>query len=796
MPLRPDRPTLERQLPRLFLLLLLALLSLTAWQWRHGPPLSASLLDLLPQGTGDARLEQAERRMQEPLNRELLLLIGHPQRQHAIDLTRQLGRDWQASGRFAQVQWRLEADLAAVRQQLHASRLALLPPADRRLLVEQPDAFIEQRAIQLFDSFAGHGLLPTAQDWLGLGLRAQQAIAAQGPVQADLGSGVLLLEADGMIWALLRARSHADAFDLQAPPAIAAEVRRVRSTLEQQGAQLLASSGVLYAAAGQARASREIGMLGGAALLGTLLLLLLAYRRPSALLGLLPVAVALLAGCSACVLVFGQINALTLVLGASLIGVAADFPQHYLSKSWGPVPWRSWGALRATLPGLSLSLATNLIGYLALALTPFPALTQIALFSASGLIGAYLCAVCLLPAWLNGVHLRPAPALLGSAERLLGWRTRLLDRTGSRAPLAVLLLFCGGGLWQLQTQNDLRQWLGAEPHLQAEARRIAELTGQQPTSQFFLVRARDEAQLLRRQAALSARLDAAIGAGQLRGYRALSQLVAPPAELQSLRGALQRLPQHWQPLLQLGLAESALQAELAELLDTPQPTLEQALAGPLGEPWRALWLGPDADGRVAGLVSLQGQAASSQLRHIADSLDGVLLVDRLGELDRLFAATQLSAAELKLLSCLAIVLLLCLPFGLAGALRVVCLPLLAAMTALACLGWLGQPLTLFSLFGLLLITAIGVDYSILMREAIGGPAVCLLGTLLSALTSWLSFGLLLLSQTPVIANFGLAVSLGLLFCFLLSPWASPPPRTDNARISHTNNEARSPHEVT
>ena len=65
-----------------------------------------------------------------------------------------------------------------------------------------------------------------------------------------------------------------------------------------------------------------------------------------------------------------------------------------------------------------------------------------------------------------------------------------------------------------------------------------------------------------------------------------------------------------------------------------------------------------------------------------------------------------------------------------------------------------------------------------MRENIGGPAVSLLGTLLSALTAWMSFGLLLISQTPAIANFGLAISLGLLFCFLLSPWAATRPRQE------------------
>lgn len=764
----------ERWLPRGFLLLLAALLALAAWQWRNGPPVAADMLALLPAGSGDALVQQAEQRMQEPLNRDLLLLIGHPQREQAIALVQQVGEQWRDSGRFAQVQWSVDSDFAALRDYLRSNRLTLLPTADRQLLQEQPQQLIEQRAVQLFDTFAGFSLLPIEQDWLGFGVRAQQALNPGSRIQADLSSGALLLEEPGMTWALLRASAQGSAFDMQEPPLIAAQVAATRAHVETAGGQLLAAGGVLYAAAGQAKATREISLIGGGATLGTLLLLLLAFRRVRVLVSLLPIGMALLAGCTACVLVFGQINALTLVLGASLVGVAADYPQHYLSKSWsnaeGTDRWTSWGALRTTLPGLSLSLGTNLIGYLALAFTPFPALTQVALFSAAGLIAAYLCSVCLLPAWLRGLRLIPSPQLLSFSQRLLAGRARLLAKIGSAPLLVLLLLFCAGGLWQLHTQNDLRQWLGKEPQLLAEAQRIAELTGQQPTSQFFLVRAANPQQLLERQAALSQRLDQAVQNGQLRDYRALSQLVAPDSQLQELRAALGALPQHWQPLLDLGIPPAALQGELLTLQQNNQASLEQALASPLGEAWRPLWLGAHADG-VAGLVSLQGLSNSNELKPLVEGLPGVLLVDRISELNALFSATQLSAAELKLLSSVAILLLLCLPFGLGGALRVVCLPLLAALAALACLGWLGQPLTLFSLFGLLLITAIGVDYAILMRENIGGPAVSLLGTLLSALTSWLSFGLLLISDTPAIANFGLAISLGLLFCFLLAPWA-------------------------
>ena len=237
-----------------------------------------------------------------------------------------------------------------------------------------------------------------------------------------------------------------------------------------------------------------------------------------------------------------------------------------------------------------------------------------------------------------------------------------------------------------------------------------------------------------------------------------------------MREALNKLPQFWQPLLDLGVPLEALKAELAKLQALPIEDIDAALTGPLAEPYRTLWLGPTEDG-VAAMVSLQGLNNPALLRVQALDLPGVELVDRLGELNKVFADTQISAAELKLASCVLIVLVLILPFGLGGALRIVALPLLAALCSLASLGWLGQPLTLFSLFGLLLVTAISVDYAILMREQVGGAAVSLLGTLLAALTTWLSFGLLAVSSTPAVSNFGLSVSLGLAFSFLLAPWA-------------------------
>ena len=196
------------------------------------------------------------------------------------------------------------------------------------------------------------------------------------------------------------------------------------------------------------------------------------------------------------------------------------------------------------------------------------------------------------------------------------------------------------------------------------------------------------------------------------------------------------------------------------------------MQGQVGERWRPLWLG-QRDGEAAGMVTLLGLRDPAALAAIAQATPGVTLVDRSGELNRMFTATRIEAAELKLLSYGVAALLLCLTLGRAAAWRILAVPLTATACSLAALGYLGQPLTLFSLFGLLLVSAIGVDYAIFMYERVAGAAASLVGIILGALTTLLSFGLLAVSSTPAIANFGMAVALGVGFSLLWAPWVRP-----------------------
>lgn len=769
---------IERWLPRLFKLGLLLVLCVGAWQCRHGWPVSANLMELVPHAQTDATRQLAEARIQEPLSRQLLALVAAPPGADPVAPARALAERLRGSGLFASVQLELNVDVPALRAQLLAGRLAMLPAADREQLSSDPTAYAQRRARELSDPFSSSGLVSVDQDWLGLTRRAEQALRPGGAVQYDMGSGTLQAEHGDRRWVLVRAETRADAFDTDAPQDLSARIDEARQALRADGAELLVAGGPLYAAAGRAQAMAESTWIGSIALAGIVLVLLLALRRVRALLAFVPVAVGLLTGAVACVAVFGSIHVLTLVIGASLIGVAVDFPMHWLGKSYGMPDWRAWPALRRVLPGLSISLAASLVGYIALAFTPFPALTQTAVFSAAGLLGAYACTVCQLPAWMNGWQPRPWPPLLRAADAALRLRERLAGRrmllvVGALALSAATV----GGISRLVIQDDLRQWLSLPAPLLQQARQIGEITGFTPTSQFFLVRGANPDELLRRQAQVANKLDALVKRGDLAGYNALSQLVSPAEDQRALGqrlAALAQQPQVWKPLTDLGIPFDAVQHELQALAALPTLSIDAALQGPLAERWRAQWLG-EHNGEAAGMVTLRGLRNTAALDGITQGLPGVELVDRSGDLNRMFASTRIEAAELKLLSYVVAAVLLLLTLGRAATWRILAVPVAATACALAALGYLGQPLTLFSLFGLLLVSAIGVDYAIFMYERVAGAAASLVGILLGAVTTLLSFGLLAVSQTPAIANFGMAVALGVGFSLLWSPWVRPPP---------------------
>ena len=633
----------------------------------------------------------------------------------------------------------------------------------RRLQGSDPGALADEALARLF----APGVAPRwAADPLGLDAGWWQARAGQGP--RATGDGLVLV-ADGKHWGVQRFELTGSAFALDGERHLQDRLDRAfeaARAVAGDGLQRLQAGVPLHAEAAAVQASREVATIGLGSLAAVLVLVWLAFRsfRPILLVAL-SLLVGVAAGVAATDAVFGSVHLLTLVFGASLVGVAEDYGIHYFaSRQHAGTPPRS--LVRQLLPALSLALLTSVLGYLALAVAPFPGLRQMAVFSAAGLAAAFLTVVLWFP-WLDRRaprHSRFSDLVAASLARWPRWPG---GRAGWLATM-VLATVLATGLLQLQVRDDLRSLQASPAELLQSEREAGRLLGLPSPAQFFLVSGGSPEALLQAEENLVDRLDARRRHDTQAGWRAVSDWLPSKARQQAdarLRGEVEAKV--------LAAASATLGESLAP---APEPTrwLEprEALDGPALAPLRPLWLG-EQDGAWHSLVLLSDLAPGSTeaLAALHAPAEGVTWVDRTADYSTLLAHYRELMGWLLLAGYAAVLAVLHLRFG-RGAWRAWLPTALAALATLALLGWLGQPLQLFGVLAQLLLLGFGIDYGIFLLEHRGDPASWL-AVSLGACSTTLAFGLLALSATPALQGFGLSLLLGLGLVWLLTPLFRP-----------------------
>jgi predicted exporter len=101
-------------------------------------------------------------------------------------------------------------------------------------------------------------------------------------------------------------------------------------------------------------------------------------------------------------------------------------------------------------------------------------------------------------------------------------------------------------------------------------------------------------------------------------------------------------------------------------------------------------------------------------------------------------------------------------------------PCLGMLAALAGCALAGAPVTLFTVMALILLLGFGVDYTVFLAEGGRTDPSALLGVLLAAGATLISYGLLAFSHTPALGGFGLTLALGVAGTILLSWMALRP----------------------
>ena len=314
---------------------------------------------------------------------------------------------------------------------------------------------------------------------------------AENPLKLAIEQGIVILHDADRFWALLLTDLEDEHLQLDKLETLLALVKASTAQVQAAGGELLVTGMPLFTAYGSDSAKQEISTVGAGSSAGIIILLLLTFRsvRPL-LLSSLAIGSGLFAALVVSVLVFGKIHIITLVFGASLIGVADDYAIHFMCDSFGAKNWQPRQGLKFIFPGLVIGLLTNLLSYAGLVLSPFPGLQEVALFSAVGLLGAWLTVVMLFPLLLTGFKPVHAPVILKIANYWQQhWPVWLLKNR--RWLLPVLVIFIAGGLWQLTPRDDVRLLQSAPAGLLKTADKIKQLLPVSQENQFFLVSGHD-----------------------------------------------------------------------------------------------------------------------------------------------------------------------------------------------------------------------------------------------------------------------------------------------------------------
>lgn len=761
-------------------LMLVVAIGVHQWSfWQQGR-LGTDVLALLPQDEQEPAVAIATRKLADRASRRITVMLGAP--------------DWPAA-QAAAAAWRAGLAAAGAPLKLQAApaqdgAAALLdfyrPWRDRLLTNAQRELLMQARPADLLAGALANLHQPGASarpsQWLmdPIGLWPQWWAERAGESGVRPRDGELWVSGQGMQWIVLPYETTGPAISLAGEPVYADALRAAQEQALQAVPQVrvLATGVPLHAEAAAVQASKEVSSIGWGSLAAVLLLVWLAFRRlqPIAL-----VALSLLVGTAAALtltaLVFDQVHLVTLVFGASLVGVAEDYGIHYFASRQGMPHARPRSLLRKLLPGLVLALVTSVLAYLVLGLAPFPGLRQMALFSATGLVAAFLTVVLWFP-WLDRGTVprsRFADAIASSLARWPRWpRWSRLPKWRNRplvvgAGLAALLL-CALGISQLRASDDIRL-LQSSPAALVQAQQAAgKLMGLPGVAQFYLVSGDTAEQVLVREEALKSRLDMLVKGRVIGGYSAVSDWI--PSAVRQQENAL--LSARAETTVLAGVNQ-ALGEQLQRPAFAAQPLqLTEWLAHPASMPVRDLWL-DRVDGQVTSVVVLRGLHDSSVLARLdaaADGLPGVRWVDKVAEVSALLGRYRVSMGTFLLVGHLAVLAVLLWRYGRPGW-RAWLPTVLASVATVAVLGGIGEPFQLFNVLALVLLLGIGVDYGIFLLEH-RGDGTAWLAVVLGACSTWLAFGLLALSATPALRAFGLTLLLGIALVWLLSPLLRAP----------------------
>ena len=643
---------------------------------------------------------------------------------------------------FKSFEANIDVNLNDIKSDINRSKIALLSRGDLELLKSDKNAFFKKRAEEIFNSFSFR-LLNVNDDFFSL---SSGFSAKNGNVSLNLADLMLEVKDGKKSFFLLKGELKKGASSEGL-----INLYNELNALKVGQNELFVHSSALYQAFSKQKNESESLYMSAVSLSLTAIFLMLAFRNLRIFYVIFIAAFGFSVAFAGTLLCLNELNILTILISTSLIGLMFDYVLHWLSKNEGEAIRAS--SIKNMLKIFLLGLLITLSGYLAFTFSDLRLLKEVALFSAFALVAAFLASYFFMPLVFEGVKFYRSKVfdrfltkfcnLSGAAARHLGVKFLAIS-------LILLAIFLGFDLKNLSKSENVKDYSNMPKSLLADSSYILSLTG---NNQNTMIVTRLRGDILADEKSL---LDELKKRNLIKDESSLSDMFLSKSEQDELKEAFKKAlddEQIYAIYEKFGFSKDEVRSEILKVLSEKELSVSEILALKSMKDFKKFML--DENASVAYVSGFVKGAASDELleRHNAFSLNFASSLN-----ESLTQAKEL-ALKLKIAALVIAFLLLWFYFSALTSALVMGVIIFGVLLTLFIFAVFGINLSIFGVFGLILASAVGIDYMIFALNESLSAKERIYGIFCAFITSFISFFTLSFSQTAALSVFGLSVSL-------------------------------------
>ena len=646
------------------------------------------------------------------------------------------------SSLFKSFEANIDVNLNDIKSDINRSKIALLSRGDLELLKSDKNAFFKKRAEEIFNSFSFR-LLNVNDDFFSL---SSGFSAKNGNVSLNLADLMLEVKDGKKSFFLLKGELKKGASS-EGPINFYNEL----NALKVGQNELFVHSSALYQAFSKQKNESESLYMSVVSLSLTAIFLMLAFRNLRIFYVIFIAAFGFSVAFAGTLLCLNELNILTILISTSLIGLMFDYVLHWLSKNEGEAIRAS--SIKNMLKIFLLGLLITLSGYLAFTFSDLRLLKEVALFSAFALVAAFLASYFFMPLVFEGVKFYRSKifdAFLTKFCDLSDVAARHLGVKFLAISLILLAIFLGFDLKNLSKSENVKDYSNMPKSLLADSSYILSLTG---NNQNTMIVTRSRGNILGGEKSL---LDELKKRNLIKDESSLSDMFLSKSEQDELKEAFKKAlddEQIYAIYEKFGFSKDEVRSEILKVLDEKELSVSEILALKSMKDFKKFVLDENASvAYVSGFV--KGAASDDVLeRYNAFSLNFASSLN-----ESLTQAKEL-ALKLKIAALVVAFLLLWFYFSALISALVMGVIIFGVLLTLFIFAVFGINLSIFGVFGLILASAVGIDYMIFALNESLSEKERIYGIFCAFITSFISFFTLSFSQTAALSVFGLSVSL-------------------------------------